>query len=185
MRRVASVAALALVAGSVAYATACSLQTGGGLILDTDGGPHDDASSGDASDAGAGVDACPTATCNGACVATCDGCDAGPALCTRTRACGQCDKCPGYELECFACADGGGAAVAFCAMPPQCGVPAENRCACPFGEPMQCPGKNQICLGTMQQAWCFSCGENGTLNFSCSNGLICVDDPMPPACTGS
>ncbi len=197
--RVVSVFALALLSGALACTVACSLDASGRAVSEPggDAGSLNDATSGDGgvTDAAADGDGpapdveCPSTslTCNGACVTTCVGCSAGASLCPATRACGHCDKCSGYELECFACAGGTGAATGFCAMPARkCGVAVGNRCACRYGEPMDCPGKSQVCVMGGADGQCLSCGDDGSLNITCANGLICNDNsPAPPTCTGS
>jgi hypothetical protein len=124
----------------------------------------------------------PSVICGGACVASCDGCDAGPAPCPATGACGSCTACAGFELECFAC-DGGAPGAPFCSSPgDKCGLAAGAHCPCTFGMPSGCPGQSQVCT---QQGQCLACGEDGTQNVTCANGQLCVTGPGgAPSCSG-
>jgi hypothetical protein len=185
-----SIATLAAAVGMLAVLAACGVGNGGRATSGVDdAGSSNDGSVADGGGGGDGtvVDAgtsCPTVTCNGACVASCAGCDAGIAPCPSTRACGSCGTCVGFELECFTCDDdGGGAPSAFCsALFDKCSAGAgSSHCSCVVGDPMSCPGSQMVCTLDGQ---CKSCGEDGTENNSCANGLICVFDPKP-GCTGS
>jgi hypothetical protein len=183
MLRFGSACAVGVIGCGLAYAAACGLEHTG-TLLPMDAGA--DVSIVDASSDAPEACAPTSVLCNGACVATCDGCEAGAALCPTDRVCSHCASCSGYEIECFACADGG-PPTTFCSMPSQkCGIAAANHCPCTFGEPMDCPGKSQVCLQTDDGGGaCFACGEDGSENVTCANGLECVSMPMPPSCSGS
>jgi hypothetical protein len=186
-----------VIAAFVAAAAACSLSsvgregsvdsgTGDVTLMDTNPPPEEtgpdegaDAMPDVVVDAGADCSAT-SFTCNGACVDTCEGCAAGPALCPTTRACGNCNGCTGFDIECFTCGDGG-AMQAFCGQTggQRCGqVP---HCACADGDAGSCPGASQTCDNTGQ---CLSCGEPGSMGLACNgNGSICAANATPPACT--
>lgn len=192
MRRLAQALILAWAFAMCICLAACGLGLSGdgalGAADATSGSLHDGAGpgrDGRGEDAATGQDgSCPTSiTCNGACASSCDACDAGPAVCPATHACGNCSTCAGFSLECFAC-DGGSGSTAFCSTPGnQCGLPLASHCPCTYGMPGECPGANQICS---QQGACLTCGEDGSANITCANGLLCVVGPAgAPACTGS
>lgn len=146
------------------------------VIDATTDAPLADASSDDAADAGACTP--PQVLCLGACVASCQGCNAGEALCPSTRACGRCgDGCPGSELECFTCTDGGGP-VAFCSAPSDKCAQLGDPCPCAGGTVESCPGQSQVCAA--QQ--CKTCGEDGTDTLVCGSGRTCAASASPPAC---
>ncbi|MGH7297270.1 MAG: hypothetical protein ACRELB_20190 [Polyangiaceae bacterium] len=182
-------ASIALAGASCAQVlvAGCSLANGGTGQVDAsvraEGGDEIGATPSDAAtDAQNAPDGpCPTVTCHGACVPTCQGCDAGTAPCLATGACGDCSSCAGLQLECFACADAG--PFAFCSSPGDpCGLAPGAHCPCTFGDPGMCPGANQVCA---EPGLCLSCGEDGSANITCANGLVCVGGPPSASCSGS
>jgi hypothetical protein len=47
-------------------------------------------------------------------------------------------------------------------------------CPCSNGDPSTCPGQQQACIGNGPAGdVCVTCGENGTDNKACKNGLAC------------
>ncbi len=189
--------AVAILAGT--SAAACGLDSAG-TLASSDGGSEPDTSmhddGGTSNDAGneasdAKPNGCPeiAISCDGVCVTSCAGCDAGTAICTVTRECGHCDKCPGFELECFACANGSGPPTPFCGTPSgKCGISHDNHCPCTIGDPMSCPGQSQACVPSKSDpdaGTCLTCGEDDSDKVTCKNGLVCDESAKPPSCSQS
>jgi hypothetical protein len=126
-------------------------------------------------------DACmPTSfTCNGQCVSSCAGCAAGNTLCPTTRACGHCNGCAGFDIECFSCTEAG-AASSFCGQTNGLRCGSAPHCACAGGDAGACPGASQGCDN---QGDCVACGEAEAQGLPCAGGGICAGGNSPPACT--
>jgi hypothetical protein len=97
------------------------------------------------------------------------GCPTDTVRCPTTGTCvSDCAKsCPVSPIACFGCATGGrDVVVAICVpalTPTACLTAPRERCACAEGKASLCPGKSQVCVGTL----CTACGEPG------SDGLAC------------
>ena len=175
--------------------SSCSLNSAGGGGGGGDGGggagggggPGDgsvvegsvpEASTSDANDGsmtGIPEGGCPGYVCNDSCVTSCTGCSAGETICASTRVCGHCGAaCPGSELECFACPNGG-APESYCGAPANGCMPpigTLTHCPCSTQGVQSCPGQTQVCFANS----CITCGENDSDNLPCKDGMSCSEN---------